>query len=143
MTNSPAKGQQRNLLSYHRSYDQESLLNDTSVNWKGFDRESLLALLRQEKADGPITHLRHPEVRYEVTDHCNAECIMCPREIHKLGRPHGVMDSKKFERSIDEVVALGCKQIVLTGFGEPLIDKRLEQKIAEATIRNPCSMTPA
>ena len=108
------------------------MLNDTSVNWKGFDRESLLALLRQEKADGPITHLRHPEVRYEVTDHCNAECIMCPREIHKLGRPHGVMDSKKFERSIDEVVALGCKQIVLTGFGEPLIDKRLEQKIAYA-----------
>jgi MoaA/NifB/PqqE/SkfB family radical SAM enzyme len=40
------------------------------------------------------------------------------------------MDRRKFEKSIDEVVALGCKQVVLTSFGEPLIDKRLEEKIA-------------
>ena len=116
-------------LKFQRKWDQESLLSDHSVNWKGHDRDALLASIRGN-TDAPITMLRHPEVRYEVTDHCNAECIMCPRDSHKLGRPHGIMDQGKFEKSLDEVEALGCKQVVLTSFGEPLIDKRLEEKIA-------------
>jgi len=115
-----------------RDYSQKTLLNDSSMRWKGLDRAALLAAVRKEHTNEPITWLRHPEVRYEVTDHCNAECIMCPRDLHKLGRPHGIMDRKKFEKSIDEVVALGCKQVVLTSFGEPLIDKGLERKVAYA-----------
>ena len=45
------------------------------------------------------------------------------------------MDQSKFEKSIDEVVALGCKQVVLESFGEPMVDKRLEQKIAYANAK--------
>ena len=119
-------------LKVQKSYDQETLLNDRSMNWKEFDRDALMAKIQQEQEEGPITRLRHPEVRYETTDHCNAECIMCPRDVHKFGRPHGIMDMEKYKRSIDEVAELGCKQVVLTGFGEPLIDKRLEQKVAYA-----------
>ncbi len=74
--------------------------------------------------------LRHPEVRYEVTDHCNAHCIMCPREKHT--REHGTMDQDKYESSINEIVHLGAKRVVLTGFGEPMLDKGLEDKIAYA-----------
>ena len=74
--------------------------------------------------------LQHPEVRYEVTDNCNAECVMCPRDLHT--RPHGIMDQDKYERSIDEVSELGCTQVTLTGFGEPMLDKNLEKKIAYA-----------
>lgn len=77
--------------------------------------------------------LRHPEVRYEVTDNCNAHCIMCPREKHD--RPHGIMDQAKYEASIDEIVWLGAKQVVLTGFGEPMLDKGLERKIAYANAK--------
>lgn len=124
MSNSNSKSQ--------RTYDQEFLLNDGSVNWKGFDREVLLARVLREKQEQSITWLRHPEVRYEVTDHCNAECVMCPRDLHEFGRPHGIMDVENYKKSIDEVVGLGCKRVVLTGFGEPLIDKTLEQKIEYA-----------
>lgn len=74
--------------------------------------------------------LQHPEVRYEVTDKCNAHCVMCPREKHT--RPHGVMDQTLYERSIDEIVSLGAKRVVLTGFGEPMLDRKLEQKIKYA-----------
>jgi len=74
--------------------------------------------------------LQHPEVRYEVTDLCNARCIFCPREKHD--RPHGIMDQRQYERSIDEVVALGAEQVVLTGFGEPMLDRHLEDKIRYA-----------
>ena len=108
------------------------MLNDRSMAWDGFDREALMAKVWEEQAQKPITWLRHPEVRYEVTDHCNAECIMCPRDLHKNARPHGIMSLAKYKTSIDEVVELGCKQVVLTGFGEPMIDKTLEQKVEYA-----------
>lgn len=74
--------------------------------------------------------LQHPEVRYEVTDNCNANCIMCPRDKHD--RPHGIMDDEKYQASIDEIIALGARRVVLTGFGEPLLDRNLEKKIAYA-----------
>ena len=108
---------------------QDNLLNDGSIN---FDDASLDELLNQLPTEKPISNLLHSEVRYEVTDHCNASCIMCPRDEHEHGRAHGIMDQKKYEKSIDEVVTLGAKQIVLTGFGEPMLDKNLELKIAYA-----------
>jgi len=110
-------------------YRQERLLGDGSVNFAGQDRDRLMTLIDLEPR---ITGLWHPEVRYEVTDHCNAECIMCPRDKHEHGREHGVMSLDQYRRSIDEVVALGAKKVVLTGFGEPLVDKTLEQKVAYA-----------
>lgn len=112
-----------------RILGQPPLLDDGSIAWDGHDRT---ALLRSVGGDQLFTALRHPEVRYEVTDHCNAVCIMCPRDKHEDGRPHGIMDLEKYRRSIDEVVALGATRVVLQGFGEPLIDKTLEQKIAYA-----------
>jgi MoaA/NifB/PqqE/SkfB family radical SAM enzyme len=57
---------------------------------------------------------------------------MCPREEHKEGREHGIMNQTSFEKSINEIVKLGAKRIVLTGFGEPFLDKGLELKIAYA-----------
>ena len=108
---------------------QDNLLRDGSVDFSDSSLESLLSKLPDEK---PLTQLLHPEVRYEVTDHCNASCIMCPRDEHEHGRAHGIMDQKKYENSIDDVVKLGAKQIVLTGFGEPMLDKNLELKIAYA-----------
>ncbi len=104
-------------------YSQEKLLADGSVAGAG-------DLLSRIPVDEPVTRLLHPEVRYEVTDHCNATCIMCPRDKHVDGREHGIMDQALYEKSIDEVVGLGAEKVVLTGFGEPLLDKRLELKVA-------------
>ena len=53
-------------------------------------------LLRGEQ---PVTMLLHPEVRYEVTDHCNATCIMCPRDKHEHGREHGGLEHER-EREV-------------------------------------------
>ena len=118
--------------SMQSKYDQVNLLGDQSINWSGFNRDELMARIRKDQEGAAITRLRHPEVRYEVTDNCNAECIMCPRDLHKFGRPHGVMTLAKYQKSIDEVVELGCKQVVLTGFGEPLVDKTIVTKVKYA-----------
>jgi len=58
---------------------------------------------------------------------------MCPRDKHT--REHGIMDQAAYERSIDEIVGLGAEQVVLTGFGEPMLDTRLEDKIRYAKLR--------
>ena len=130
-------------------YSQERLLADGSVT--ELDGVKTRDLLARIPVDEPITRLLHPEVRYEVTDHCNATCIMCPRDKHVDAREHGIMDQAKYEKSIDEVAALGAEKVVLTGFGEPLLDKRLELKIAYAKskglstyfITNASALTPA
>jgi sulfatase maturation enzyme AslB (radical SAM superfamily) len=128
-------------------YSEGGLLGDGSVRGSPEELREILGILEGES---PITKLLHPEVRYEVTDHCNATCIMCPRDKHEHGREHGIMDQAKYERSIDEVAALGAKKVVLTGFGEPMLDRRLEQKIAYAKskglstyfITNASALTP-
>ena len=113
-------------------YSQERLLRDGSVVAGANEVE---VLLRELESEPQITQLLHPEVRYEVTDNCNASCIMCPRDKHEHGREHGIMDQAQYEKSIDEVVRLGAEKIVLTGFGEPMLDKRLEDKVAYANAK--------
>ena len=110
-------------------YSNNSILNDGSVIFPEGSNHEYMSSIPQ---DEPITKLLHPEVRYEVTDHCNATCIMCPREEHEHGREHGIMSQDKYEKSIDEVIRLGAKKVVLTGFGEPMLDKNLELKIKYA-----------
>ncbi len=120
----PIRSQDLNLR-----YSKNALLRDGSVILD----DSELSILESDLSKKPkIEKLLHAEVRYEVTDHCNASCIMCPREEHEHGREHGIMDQSKYEKSIDEVVELGANKVVLTGFGEPMLDKKLELKIAYA-----------
>ena len=114
------------------TYSTDFLLKDGSVVISDPD---FLKIQKELDSQPKIEKLFHDEVRYEVTDHCNATCIMCPREEHEHGREHGIMDQQKYEKSIDEVVNLGAKRIVLTGFGEPMLDKNLEKKIAYAKSR--------
>jgi len=127
-------------------YSEVVLLEDGSVHLSSQQDSLILDAKKREE----ISVLSHTEVRYEVTDNCNASCIMCPRDEHEHGRPHGIMSQENFEKSIDEVVGLGAKKVVLTGFGEPLLDRKLEQKIAYANkkglktyfITNGSALTP-
>jgi MoaA/NifB/PqqE/SkfB family radical SAM enzyme len=42
------------------------------------------------------------------------------------------MDDRLFEQLIDECARFGCKEVHLHNFGEPLLDKKLEQRVASA-----------
>jgi hypothetical protein len=112
-------------------YSQENLLYDGSVDFSVHTREEVRAFVEEEN-DPVLDRLQHTEVRYETTDHCNATCIMCPRDLHEDGRPHGVMGMTEYTRSIDEIIPLGARRVVLTGFGEPLMDSTLVEKAAYA-----------
>jgi len=74
-------------------------------------------------------HLPLPSVMMiENTNLCNAECVMCPREL--LSRKRGFMDFGLFEKIIREVSGLKRKPVThLHGFGEPMLDKLLPERI--------------
>jgi sulfatase maturation enzyme AslB (radical SAM superfamily) len=73
--------------------------------------------------------LTNPEIRIETTNHCNAECIICPRE--KMTRPKVVMDYGHFHDLIKQGKQLGATDISVFGYGEPLLDRDLWYKVFE------------
>jgi hypothetical protein len=69
-------------------------------------------------------------VRVETTNACNARCVICPHR--QMSRPVRQMDEALFTRIIDECAANRCKEVHLHNFGEPLLDKRLEDRVRYA-----------
>jgi len=68
-----------------------------------------------------------PVVRIETTNACNARCVICPHR--HMTRPVAFMHDALYERIVDECAAWGCWEVHLHNFGEPLLDKRLEQRV--------------
>ena len=82
---------------------------------------------------GLLEMFRHdfpPLVRIETTNACNAKCIICPHR--RLERPIGRIDQALFDRIIAECGLHGCREIHLHNFGEPLLDPRLPERVAQA-----------
>jgi hypothetical protein len=74
-------------------------------------------------------HLPLPAViLIENTNCCNAHCVMCPRET--LTRKRGFMEFGLFEKIMKELSGARRKPVVhLHGFGEPLLDPLLPERI--------------
>jgi MoaA/NifB/PqqE/SkfB family radical SAM enzyme len=69
-------------------------------------------------------------VRIETTNACNARCVICPHR--QMSRQVRQMDEPLYTRIIDQCAANRCKEIHLHNFGEPLLDKRLEDRVRYA-----------
>lgn len=69
------------------------------------------------------------DVRFEVTTFCNYNCVICPRE--QLRRPLTVMSDELFEDCVCKIKKCTDQYDTLTfaGLGEPMMDKRLLDKI--------------
>jgi MoaA/NifB/PqqE/SkfB family radical SAM enzyme len=78
--------------------------------------------------------LKFSEIRIENTNHCGYHCFFCPRE--ELTRDQGVMPIEDLSLILDRV---GNHEglVDLHGFGEPLLDKLLPEKIALVASRWP------
>jgi radical SAM protein with 4Fe4S-binding SPASM domain len=66
-------------------------------------------------------------VRIETTNHCQADCVFCPRST--IGRAKGIMKQDVFEAVVEQCVRGGVRLVHLHGYGEPLIDKQLPERI--------------
>lgn len=69
-------------------------------------------------------------VRLETTNACNARCVICPHRA--MQRPVKAMDEDLYRRLIDQCAAGRCREVHLHNFGEPLLDKNIEERIAYA-----------
>ncbi len=69
-------------------------------------------------------------VTIETVDGCNARCIMCPRGKENTKIFH-YMDDETFDRIVEELKQYKdwIEMIVITGDGEPLLDKKLPDRI--------------
>ncbi len=76
------------------------------------------------------------EIRIENTNACGYRCVMCPRE--KQTRSLGYMSIEDFDLVVDRV-GPSKEQVHLHGFGEPLLDRSLIQKIQRLKRRAPKS----
>ena len=72
------------------------------------------------------------EVWIENTNHCNAACVMCPRELQS--RDKGIMNFDLYKKLIDEISIYkeDVKRVHMHNFGEPLLDKKLPERIKYA-----------
>lgn len=68
-------------------------------------------------------------INIETTNACNADCIMCPHTIMK--RKIGIMNDKIFRDIVDSTIEsdIEIKEFILSGFGEPLMDKYIFDRI--------------
>lgn len=83
-----------------------------------------------------LWNAKFPEIIHiENTNACNANCVICSRE--KLTRPIGFMDFELFKKIIDECSKYNnfIRDIHLHGYGEPLLDKLIFDKIRYAKNR--------
>jgi radical SAM protein with 4Fe4S-binding SPASM domain len=96
-----------------------------------FFYDYLYSRLIQRKIKKLELRPRHTDI--ETTNLCNASCIMCPRT--KMTRKQGVMSFETFQKIIDYCLKNNIKSILLSVFGEPLIDKGFFDKIKYAKAR--------
>jgi MoaA/NifB/PqqE/SkfB family radical SAM enzyme len=68
-----------------------------------------------------------------TTNACNSNCIMCP---HHLLKNIGYMNMDLFRKIIDNCESFGIKNVVLSFFGEPLLDQSIMDKIKYAKSKN-------
>ena len=76
-------------------------------------------------------------INIETTNACNADCRMCPHS--KMKREPGNMNEDIFRGIVDSAVESGLhiREFILSGFGEPLADRNIFDRIAYVKSKGP------
>ena len=67
------------------------------------------------------------ELTVENTTYCGANCIMCPRDEYQYKWQH--MPMELFKNVMRQGVELGITSLDICGFGDPLMDPTIEEKL--------------
>jgi radical SAM protein with 4Fe4S-binding SPASM domain len=66
-------------------------------------------------------------IKIETTNLCNGKCSYCPNKT--MSRKRGIMSDETFRLIILDAKKLKVKEIHLQNFGEPLVDKKIFERI--------------
>jgi radical SAM protein with 4Fe4S-binding SPASM domain len=77
-------------------------------------------------------------VFFETTDFCNARCVMCGAK--HMRRERQTMPMNTYQRAVEQFAQMRGHSVMLSAFGEPLLDRHIVERIAFAkqfaTIKN-------
>lgn len=76
------------------------------------------------------------QISLEMAGGCNLKCPMCPQSTGREKDFLRKLPLEEFRKIIDQAVPLGLKYVILSGSGEPLLHKGLEDAIAYLTDRD-------
>ncbi len=69
-------------------------------------------------------------IDFEVTNHCNLDCIMCPRD--SMNRPKGLMELGLFKDIVDQIPPHSIEKSWFHLYGEPLLHPGLPEMLRYA-----------
>jgi len=119
------------------------VLDEKKYNYVRFSQKFPMKQIRRFIRNRNIKHLKPlsvtcgvppKKIAIETTSYCNTQCAFCPHPDMK--REQKTMDMNLYKKVIDECVELGVKHVVLSFFGEPLMDKNLIERIKYAKSKN-------
>jgi MoaA/NifB/PqqE/SkfB family radical SAM enzyme len=73
--------------------------------------------------------LPFPNIELEITNYCNSNCDICPR--NKLTRKKGFMDLSIFKAILSEMKEYEINEVEICGIGEPLLHNKVCYFISE------------
>lgn len=83
---------------------------------------------------------RFPSViQLQTSSACNAKCTCCPYHSIQKDLPVRLMPDDLYHKIIDECSLHGVKKISLYLFNEPLLDKRIVERLKYVKAKNPAS----
>ncbi|MBM3245426.1 MAG: hypothetical protein FJZ15_06525 [Candidatus Omnitrophica bacterium] len=104
--------------------DRTEKIFNSPFLYKRFFTHLVRQQIKRIKKNGPST------VLIEGTNMCNAKCITCPHKY--MSRSVGIMDMALYKKIVDECKGLGVYSVHPYGFGEPLLDPFLVERIRYA-----------
>ncbi|MEA3489003.1 MAG: radical SAM/SPASM domain-containing protein [Candidatus Omnitrophota bacterium] len=87
-------------------------------------------VLKKAKKFAKEINYERPGLVLETTFNCNASCIYCSRSKTEHS---GTMSMDLFRKIIDDCVDRGIKSVTLSGWGDPLLDEHLFERIEYIT----------
>ncbi len=118
-------------LKRHTPYWLQRFARRRVLAWDAFGNYYRRTVDQEIGVAGVNGTLPAPKVVYaESTNACNATCVMCPRD--EMERTIGIMPMDLFHKIADECAEWGVEELRLHNFGEPLIDRKLYEKVEYA-----------
>lgn len=139
------------LQRFQKGVHRKSVIISLS-QWKPGDIEQAIDKLIDAEMLLPLEkiELAAPSLELEVTNACNANCVMCPREDL---RPLGMMNESVFAAILRLVESVSPSGVMFQGIGEPtlhpnllqwisLLRRVLQPNVPIALVTNGFKMTP-
>ncbi len=94
-----------------------------------------------KKYTSDIKKLKNYNIVIETSNACNAKCIMCPHV--KMQRKQEIMTQEIFDKIVEKLLKDNIKPLafILNGFGDPLTDKSISNRIQTLKDKFPDSIT--